>query len=136
MIRFFSLLVLGFTLSMQLVVWTALLLRLIMTMAPFRLCRCLSARTRWLPLCRRRLTEGLLRTQSMFTRFVLTRAVRWTCRVLLLESAVEVCVSARQLRFMLIRKCRCLMTLPMTCLLTNLRCLASSSAWKNLSDLW
>lgn len=113
-------LVLGLTLIRRLVSWTVLLLRLIMTMAPFRLCSCASALSRCLPLCRRRLTDGLLSMHTMLIRLVLTREVSWTCRVLLLESELVRCLRPRQLSLMLVRKCSCLWTLPMTPVVTLL----------------
>lgn len=103
----------GLILMTKLVVCTTLLLRLMMTIEPFVLCNLLRSWTSPWPLCRRRLTDGLLRTQSIPISPELTRAVSWTCRSLLFDSECDECESDRQFSFMLTRKCRCLWTLPM-----------------------
>lgn len=55
----------------------------------------------------------------MLIRLELTRAVSWTCRVLLLDRAVVVCERARQLRLMLPRKLSWVPTLPSILLVTS-----------------
>lgn len=103
MIPFFRWFVWGLTLTTQLVVWTTLLLRLIIIIAPFNRRSRWSMRTSPLALWSRRLTSGLLRTHRSFIRSSFSEAVRPTCRSLLLESEPSRWPSARHFRLILNR---------------------------------
>lgn len=89
---------------MRLVTLTALGLRLMINMAPLRLCSCSSR----LPTCRilrgRSLVAGLLKMQAMLASDELRRWTTPACRVLFLDRALVGCLSERQFSLTLMKE--------------------------------